>query len=95
MHSISQIREADEEKWLTESSVFDVIPYEEVEVQQDSGRDYMLCNDDDAMGCGEQGQDNEVDEQGEGGPCIVLREREYRTARHMALMETQITRRLS
>ena len=92
MRSISQIKE-DEEKWLTESSVFDVIPYEEVEVQQDSGREFMLCDDVDTGV--EQGQDNEVDEQGEGGPCIVLREREYRTARHMALMETQITRRLS
>ena len=91
LRPISQIKE-DEEKWLTESSVFDVIPYEEVEVQQDSGREFMLCEDDTGV---EQGQDNEVDEQGEGGPCIVLREREYRTARHMALMETQITRRLS
>ena len=92
LRTISQIKE-DEEKWLTESSVFDVIPYEEVEVQQDSGREFMLCEDVDTGV--EQGQDNEVDEQGEGGPCIVLREREYRTARHMALMETQITRRLS
>ena len=45
MRSISQIKE-DEEKWLTESSVFDVIPYEEVEVQQDSGREFMLSDDD-------------------------------------------------
>ena len=62
-------------------------------MQQDSGRELLIANSDDEIG--EQGQDNDVDEQGEGGPCIVLHEREYRTARHMALMETQITRRIT
>ena len=66
---------------LEEKSVYNMIPYQEVQVQQETQFEE-----------GEQTAANNVDDAQVNGnrSNIVLRKREYRTARHMALIETQI-----
>ena len=67
----------EDEQWLTEKSVIDVIQYEEVEVKQDSGRSDFVNS---SVG-GHQRSTDQLDQfnQGEGtenedgsAPCIVV-----------------------
>ena len=62
-----------------------MIPYQEVQVQQETEFEEVgptVDSPDDAQVNGNASN-------------IILRKREYRTARHMALIETQISRRTS
>ena len=65
-----------------------MIPYEEVEVKETEFNDGLSMSTPEPSSA-EDTRPQQLDNQ------LFLRKREYRTARHMALMENQMTRKTS
>ena len=87
-----QIIPNDQDDWMAEKSVYQVIPNQEV-VEGEHMIDLEASSD----AAADEEDLQQVDHLPPQGidECMTLRKREYRTARQMALMETQITRRTS